>query len=474
LRILRFYLILPKSSGTITLERYQVQKPDEKILIVEDDNAQLETLAEILSPLGSILTAESGSEALDIIKQEQPAVVVADLVLPGNVDGLKILRFTGEATPETPVILITGHATVETALEAMKSGAYDYLMKPIDIRRLRALVQKALERYRLATEKKRLLEAIESDTVFMGMVGVSDGMRDVFRKISAVAPTDTTVLIIGESGTGKELVAEAIHKLSNRPGKLVKINCSAIPEHLLESELFGYEKGAFTGALRRKPGKFELANGGTLFLDEIGDMPPALQSKLLRVIETGEVEPLGATSAKKVDVRIIAATNQDLERLMKEGKFRQDLYFRLRVFVIEIPPLRKRREDIPILVSYFLRQISAKLGKKITSLSKDVMDAFMEYDWPGNVRQLRNALEEIAILAEGETINVLPTFIEKEAIKPSLEGKTMEEIEREAIALALKKTGGNRVKAAKMLGIGTRTLYRKIEKYGLEKEGKND
>ena len=451
-----------------------MQKPDEKILIVEDDNAQLETLAEILSPLGSILTVESGSEALDIIKQEQPAVVVADLVLPGNVDGLKILRFTGEATPETPVILITGHATVETALEAMKSGAYDYLMKPIDIRRLRALVQKALERYRLATEKKRLLEAIESDTVFMGMVGVSDGMRDVFRKISAVAPTDTTVLIIGESGTGKELVAEAIHKLSNRPGKLVKINCSAIPEHLLESELFGYEKGAFTGALRRKPGKFELANGGTLFLDEIGDMPPALQSKLLRVIETGEVEPLGATSAKKVDVRIIAATNQDLERLMKEGKFRQDLYFRLRVFVIEIPPLRKRREDIPILVSYFLRQISAKLGKKITSLSKDIMDAFMEYDWPGNVRQLRNALEEIAILAEGETINVLPTFIEKEAIKPSLEGKTMEEIEREAIALALKKTGGNRVKAAKMLGIGTRTLYRKIEKYGLEKEGKND
>ncbi len=451
-----------------------MQKPDEKILIVEDDKAQLETLAEILSPLGSILTAESGSEALDIIKQEQPAVVVADLVLPGNVDGLKILRFTGEATPETPVILITGHATVETALEAMKSGAYDYLMKPIDIRRLRALVQKALERYRLATEKKRLLEAIESDTVFMGMVGVSEGMRDVFRKISAVAPTDTTVLIIGESGTGKELVAEAIHKLSNRPGKLVKINCSAIPEHLLESELFGYEKGAFTGALRRKPGKFELANGGTLFLDEIGDMPPALQSKLLRVIETGEVEPLGATSAKKVDVRIIAATNQDLERLMKEGKFRQDLYFRLRVFAIEIPPLRKRREDIPILVSYFLRQISAKLGKKITSLSKDVMDAFMEYDWPGNVRQLRNALEEIAILAEGETINVLPTFIEKEAIKPSLEGKTMEEIEREAIALALKKTGGNRVKAAKMLGIGTRTLYRKIEKYGLEKEGKND
>ena len=451
-----------------------MQKPDEKILIVEDDKAQLETLAEILSPLGSILTAESGSEALDIIKQEQPAVVVADLVLPGNVDGLKILRFTGEATPETPVILITGHATVETALEAMKSGAYDYLMKPIDIRRLRALVQKALERYRLATEKKRLLEAIESDTVFMGMVGVSEGMRDVFRKISAVAPTDTTVLIIGESGTGKELVAEAIHKLSNRPGKLVKINCSAIPEHLLESELFGYEKGAFTGALRRKPGKFELANGGTLFLDEIGDMPPALQSKLLRVIETGEVEPLGATSAKKVDVRIIAATNQDLERLMKEGKFRQDLYFRLRVFVIEIPPLRKRREDIPILVSYFLRQISAKLGKKITSLSKDVMGAFMEYDWPGNVRQLRNALEEIAILAEGETINVLPTFIEKEAIKPSLEGKTMEEIEREAIALALKKTGGNRVKAAKMLGIGTRTLYRKIEKYGLEKEGKND
>ena len=451
-----------------------MQKPNEKILIVEDDKAQLETLAEILSPLGSILTAESGSEALDIIKQEQPAVVVADLVLPGNVDGLKILRFTGETTPETPVILITGHATVETALEAMKSGAYDYLVKPIDIRRLRALVQKALERYRLATEKKRLLEAIESDTVFMGMVGVSDGMRDVFRKISAVAPTDTTVLIIGESGTGKELVAEAIHKLSNRPGKLVKINCSAIPEHLLESELFGYEKGAFTGALRRKPGKFELANGGTLFLDEIGDMPPALQSKLLRVIETGEVEPLGATSAKKVDVRIIAATNQDLERLMKEGKFRQDLYFRLRVFVIEIPPLRKRREDIPILVSYFLRQISAKLGKKITSLSKDVMDAFMEYDWPGNVRQLRNALEEIAILAEGETINVLPTFIEKEAIKPSLEGKTMEEIEREAIALALKKTGGNRVKAAKMLGIGTRTLYRKIEKYGLEKEGKND
>ncbi|RKZ30943.1 hypothetical protein DRQ33_07490, partial [bacterium] len=350
---------------TIILLFYFDMANKEKILIIEDDVNQLETLSDVLSPLGEIITTTQGKEALELSIKHEPAVILADLVLPDKVDGLEILNFCGEKFPDSPVILITGHATVETALKAMKSGAYDYMVKPLDIRRLRAVVEKALERYRIASERTRLLSAIEGESIFQGMVGVSPQMQEIFKRISAVAQTDSTVLITGESGTGKELVAEAIHNLSERTGRLVKINCSAIPENLLESELFGYEKGAFTGANKRKQGKFELADKGTLFLDEIGDMPLSLQSKLLRTIESSEVEPLGAEHPVKIDVRIITATNQDLEKLMREGKFRNDLYYRLKVFSIEIPPLRERPEDIPPLIAYFLKKLSVKFDKSI-------------------------------------------------------------------------------------------------------------
>ncbi len=439
----------------------------EKILVVDDEPAELETLAEILESMGDVITAPDGETAVQMALDYQPGVVISDLVLPGEIDGMKLLQFCRERLPDTPVILITGHATVETAIEAMKSGAYDYLVKPIDVRRLRALVNKALEHHRIAAERTRLLETIDGEGVFQGMIGVSPQMREVFRRIKAVAPTDSTVLILGESGTGKELVAEAIHNLSPRTGKLVKINCSAIPENLLESELFGYEKGAFTGATRRKPGKFEIAHSGTLFLDEIGDMPPALQAKLLRVIETGEVEPLGAREPIKVDVRIIAATNKNLPELIKTGKFRDDLYYRLSVFTIELPPLRERPEDIPPLVAFFLKKLSAKFGRKIKGVSRDVMDAFVNYPWEGNVRQLRNALEEMVILSEGEVLDRLPSFMAKKDESFPVEG-TLEDLERRAIENALKKTRGNKSKAARLLGIGLRTLYRKIEKYKID------
>ena len=437
-----------------------------KILIVDDESVELETLCDVASSLGEIIGSTDGSKALEIIQNEKPALIITDLVLKDEIDGIKILDFAKEKIPDSPVILVTGHASVETALKAMKSGAYDYLVKPIDIRRFRAIIEKALERYKIANERTRLLAAVDSETQFQGMVGVSPQMHKVFKMITAVAPTDSTVLILGESGTGKELVAEAIHNLSGRTGKLVKINCSAIPENLLESELFGYEKGAFTGATKRKPGKFELADGGTLFLDEIGDMPLQLQAKLLRTIESAEVEPLGAEKPIKIDVRIITATNQNLEELMSVGKFRNDLYYRLRVFVIEIPPLRERTEDIPPLVSFFLRKLSAKFGRDIKGVSPRVMKAFLSYSWQGNVRQLRNALEEIAILSQDEILDELPSFIEQPE-KIRLDG-TMEQLEKQAIENALKKTHGNKTRAAKLLNIGLRTLYRKIEKYKIE------
>jgi len=434
-------------------------------LVIEDDPIQRETLCDVLASVCTIASAGDSAEAINIAERSHPSVVISDLVLPGDIDGLALLRWFNANMPDVPVILITGHATVETALDAMKSGAYDYLVKPVDIQRLRAVTQKALERYQIAAERRRLKEVIEGDASLCGLVGVSSPMREVFRKINAVAQIDTTVLIAGESGTGKELVAEAIHKLSGRKGALVKVNCSAIPENLLESELFGYEKGAFTGANANKPGKFDIADKGTLLLDEIGEMSLPLQSKLLRAIESGEIEPLGATKPHNINVRIVAATNQDLLKLIEAGKFREDLYFRLRVFPIVIPPLRERKEDIPLFISHFLRQISEKLGKRIIGISKPVMDALLNYHWSGNVRQLRNALEEMAILATGEELDNLPLSISEFPQRTNVpdELKPIEQLEREAILRAMKETDGNKTRAAMLLGIGLRTLYRKLK-----------
>lgn len=441
----------------------------DKILVIEDDDEQRFALMEVLSSVGQVFSAVDAQQAIAMLKNLSPSVVITDLVLPGDMNGLSMLQWLNENMPDTPVILITGYATVETALEAMKSGAYDYLVKPIDIKRLRALTHKALERYRIASERSRLLSVIESESSLCGLVGVSKPMRDVFRKIKAVAQMTTTVLLTGESGTGKELAAEAIHKLSMRKGSLVNVNCSAIPEALLESELFGYEKGAFTGALKSKPGKFDLADKGTLFLDEIGEMAISLQAKLLRTIESNEVEPLGALKPHPVDVRIIAATNQNLQELIAQGKFRQDLYYRLCVFTIRMPSLRERKEDIPILISHFLRQLSMKFSRKLTGLSQRAMKAMQEYPWQGNVRQLRNAIEEMAIISTDEILDKLPDWMEKKEVQHIGRVATMEQLEKQAIESALLETGGNKSRAAKILGIGLRTLYRKMKKYGIEK-----
>ncbi len=442
------------------------------ILIVDDDENQRDTLVEALAAFGEIHAAASGEEAKRLAAKIKPALVVTDLMLPGEIDGMGVLKFCRENFTATEVIMVTGHATVETALLAMKAGAYDYLTKPVELRRLRLLVQKALERYSITAERDMLLNAIEGETTFFGLVGSCTQMREVYKKIAAVAGIDSTVLVCGESGTGKELVAQALHKLSKREGECINVNCSAIPEHLLESELFGFEKGAFTGALKKKEGKFELANGGTLFLDEIGDMPASLQAKLLRALESGEIEILGASKPIKVDVRIVAATNQNLEKLIADGKFRADLYYRLRVFVINLPPLRERHGDIPLLISHFLKKLSAKLGKRITGVSKEVLDALSVYTWEGNVRQLKNALEEMCILAEDEILYELPSFISPvehvESAVPIAESGTMDDLEKLAIEQTLARCSGNKTMAAKLLGIGLRTLYRKIEKYGIE------
>ena len=450
-------------------DNYIAMDNREKILVVEDDTSQRETLLDVLSTTCPTAGAENGDEAVALAQKINPAVVVSDLVLPGKTDGIALLHWFNSNMPDVPVILVTGHATVETALDAMKSGAYDYIVKPVDIRRLRAVVQKALERYRLASEHRELLQAMRTDAGLCDIIGASEPMREVFRKILAVSEMDTTVLVVGESGAGKELVAEAIHRLSHRKGELVKVNCTAIPEHLMESELFGYRKGAFTGAHADKPGKFDTADGGTLFLDEIGEMHIPLQAKLLRTIESGEVEPLGATKAHSVNVRIVAATNTNLAEQMKRGRFREDLYYRIGVFAIELPPLRDRREDIPLLISHFLKILSTKLGKRITGISKPVMNALMEYPWRGNVRQLRNTLEEMAILCTGATLDCLPDSLNMTVITPlAARGvRPMRHLEKEAIEAALVETRGNKTAAARLLGIGVRTLFRKIKEYGI-------
>ncbi len=440
-----------------------------RILIVEDNHDELETMMELLSQGDyELIGATSGEDALKKLESSDIDLVLADLVLPGKVNGLELLQKSRKLKLPPEFIMITGYATVETAIEAMKNGAYDYLVKPVDIKRLRVLVSKALEKRTLA---KRLSFIDYNEWGFEGIVGKSPAITRIFDTIKLVAPTSSTVLILGESGTGKELVANAIHNLSPRKEKpLYKINCSAIPENLFESELFGYEKGAFTGAYTTCEGKLELANGGTVFLDEIGDFPLHLQPKLLRVLEDGIIERIGARKPIKVDIRFIAASNRDLETMVYKEKFRADLFYRLRVITINVPPLREHKEDIPLLVNYFIKLIGERVGKKITGIEPRILDAFKEYDWPGNVRELKNAIEEMITLSTSEMLNVIPSFLKKnKKIKTETndaEKLDLEELEMEAIRKALQKYNGDKIKAANSLGISLRTLYRKLKKMG--------
>jgi two-component system response regulator HydG len=450
-----------------------------RVLIIDDDRLHADTVAEVLERVGyDCAVAVSGSAGAKKIEAESWDVVLTDLKM-ADMDGLGILRKSKRELPHAEVVVITGHADVKTTLQAWKEGASDYLLKPLNLNQLRAIVDKAAERVRLARAYRDLKRQLDEKFGFEGVVGNSPKMHEVIKKLKSIAPTSATVLIQGETGTGKEMVAKAIHYNSPRKDKhFVAMNCTALNENLLEDELFGHEPGAFTGAERLRKGRFEHANGGTLFLDEVGDMPPTLQAKLLRVLENQEVFRIGSNDPIKVNVRLLSATNRDLEAAVARGEFRQDLYFRLKVVTVKLPPLRERREDLPLLTAYFIKDFSQKHGKQVTGLSEPLRKAMASYDWPGNVRELRNTIESMVVqdgdgqlglddLQEGDTLGL--HLHDGDAASPaSLVGRPLTEVQRYYIEKTLELTGGNREEAAKKLGIGERTLYRIIQDWKVQ------
>jgi len=446
------------------------------ILVIDDNEEHASATAEALQKVGyKCRIATSGKEGLKIIEAGEIDIVITDLIMH-DIDGLQILKTTKERLPEAEVILITGYGTVETAVDAMQKGAATYLLKPININHLRAEVNKLVEKQGLVRNNKELHKQLDEKYGLSGIIGNSPKMQKVLNIVNQISGTTATILITGESGTGKELISKIIHNNSLRKNNpLVVLNAAAIPESLLESELFGHEKGAFTGAMYQRKGKFEYANHSTLFLDEIGDMPLSTQVKLLRVIEDGVVTRVGSNESIEVDVRLLAATNQDLEKLIKEGKFREDLYFRLNVVSVKLPPLRERLEDIPLLIDAFLREFSQTHNKKVSIISPDARKILYKYPWPGNVRELKNCIESMVVVSMKDAIDTedIPDHIlqrsSETSTAPSLvAGITIEEAERELIKSTLVTVGGNREEAAKMLGIGERTLYRKLDRYGLK------
>lgn len=456
-----------------------------KILIVEDDPNQSKILSEFLKHKGyRVETSLSGKEAIQQLSLAQEVsspvdVIILDWKLP-DIDGLNLLGTIKEKHPFVQVIMLTAFGSVERAVEAIRKGAYHYLTKPVNFEELLIVIEKAIRELKLQKEVEVLKRRLEALTVpeIPHFIAESPKMKELLTLVSRVAGTDATVLILGESGTGKEVVAKLIHTLSHRRDKsFMTINCAAIPEGLLESELFGHEKGAFTGAHQVKPGLFELAHKGSLFLDEIGDMPLQLQAKLLRVLQNGTFHRVGGTREMAVDVRIIAATNRDLESMVKEGTFREDLFWRLNVFSIYIPPLRARKEDIPALVNRFLKLFSEKHGKKVKSVSREAMERLLHHDYPGNVRELENIMERAVIMAEDEIIRLedLPPYLKTKPAEITLSTyddlplpEAVALLERTRIKEALKKSGGVKTKAAEMLGISERVLRYKLEKYGID------
>lgn len=446
-----------------------------RVLVIDDEEFHAETVAESLQRVGyECVVATSGSAGARKIEQEDFDVILTDLRME-DMDGLAILRKAKQELPDAEVVLITGHGDVKTAVQAMQQGAAHYLLKPVDLAELRAMVDKAAERLRLARANRELKRQLDEKFGFEGVIGNSAKMRDVINRLKAYATTSATVLIQGETGTGKELVAKALHTNSPRKNKaFVAMNCTALNENLLEDELFGHEPGAFTGAEKLRKGRFEFANGGTLFLDEVGDMPPTLQAKLLRVLENQEVFRIGSNEPIKVNVRLLSATNRDLEAAIADGTFRQDLYYRLKVVTVKLPPLRERREDIPLLTTHFLKEFNERHGKHVKRIAEPVRKAMAAYDWPGNVRELRNLIESMVVqdldcvldiddLQEGDNLR-RAQFGESQPASPSnLVGKPLSEIERYYIEQTLAMTKGNREEAAQMLGIGERTLYRIIQ-----------
>jgi len=447
-----------------------------KILVVDDEPAERDGLARLVGQWGyEVETASSGEEALNLIETHHPAVVLTDLVLP-EMDGLTLLQKLRETGRPPIVLLVTGHATVESAVEAMRHGAFDYLTKPVDATRLQVLLEKSIEQESLSREVSFLRHQLRQKGSFGQLVGQSKGMHEVYRWIELAATSTAPVLVYGESGTGKELVARTIHDLSNRRNKpFVAINCAAIPETLIESELFGHERGAFTGATERRLGCFELADGGTLFLDEIAEMDNSTQAKLLRVLQEGSFRRVGGGKAEiQVDVRVIAATNRVPTDAMAQGQLREDLFYRLNVFAIRLPALRERKEDIPLLARTFIDEFNRQDNRQVRGLTPDAEKALDRYGWPGNVRELRNVIQRAVVLGGTGLIGTehLPENVLRatEPAKPGPSGtvRTIRELEREEILRALEETNQDKRKAAALLGISLKTLYNKLAKYGIQ------
>ncbi|HZX93961.1 MAG TPA: sigma-54 dependent transcriptional regulator [Myxococcales bacterium] len=448
----------------------------ERVLVVDDEPNARSALRLILGEEGyEIAEAEDGEVALSRMEEFAPAVVLADVRMP-RMDGLALLRKAKERGSDAVFIMMTAFATVEAAVEAMRAGAENYLVKPLDVNSVLVFLQKAVEKRRLLRESQALRERVRDRYKLTGMVGEAPELQAVYQVVKQAAPTRATMLVLGESGTGKELIAQAVHEESDRSDKpFVKVSCAALSETLLESELFGHEKGSFTGAAGRREGRFELADGGTLFLDEIGEISLSTQVKLLRVLQTREFERVGGTQSLTVNVRLVAATNRDLAAEVKAGRFREDLFYRLNVVAVTLPPLRRRKGDIPALVSHFVEKYASSYGKQVKGLAPGTLNALLGYDWPGNVRELENAVERAVVLCKSRelTADDLPPTLQ--GPRPAgrdaaslIPGATMAEIEREAILRTMELVGGSSAKAAEMLGISIRKIQYRLKEYSGE------
>ena len=448
-----------------------------RILVVDDDSSACEALEVILSREGyTVLTAASGDKALTYLQSQEVDLLLSDVKMP-QMDGLTLLRHVKAEDAGLVVVMMSGHSDVSVAVAAMKEGAFDYLVKPLSRDDVLRTVRKALSVRALLVENLVLKRQVRDQFARAHVIGSSPAWRRVCELVEQVAPSRATVLLTGESGTGKELIAGLLHRLSPRAERpFIVLNAAALPATLLEAELFGYERGAFTGALQRKPGHFELAHGGTLFLDEVGDMPPEVQVKLLRVLQDGAFQRVGGTHAIQVDVRLVAATNKDLVQEVAAQRFRHDLYYRLNVIMMVLPPLRDRRQDIPLLVAYFLRKYSAQNHKEVQAIQQEALQQLQTYDWPGNVRELENVIERAVVLAQGPIITVAELSLETPQDKGQAvtgdyvvlpANASLAQIERETIIQALQRSEGNRQVAARQLGIGVSTLYRKLKEYQL-------
>ncbi|MBK9517290.1 MAG: sigma-54-dependent Fis family transcriptional regulator [Anaeromyxobacter sp.] len=450
-----------------------------RVLIVDDDAEGREALAELTARWGhDVQTAVDGSEALRRAIEWHPDVILSDLVMP-NMDGLWLLRALRAELPDCPVVLLTGRGSIQIAVQAIKEGAWDFIEKPLEIPRLRIVLERALEKKETMREVQLLRRRLAALAPGTDMVGSGPAMQKVFELVKKVAPSAASVVIGGESGTGKEVVARAIHNLSPRKDKaFVALNCSAIPATLIESELFGAERGAFTGADQRRLGCFELAHNGTLFLDEIGELPSELQAKFLRVLEERRIRRLGGRAEVEVDVRVLCASNRDLKEEIRRGRFREDLFFRLGVFSIALPPLKERREDIPLLVQHFIAKFNAETGKHVQGLTPQAQEVLQGYAWPGNIRELRNTVERAMILADGELLGEehLPPDMsssgpEAAGLRLAM-GLPLDLVEKDYILASLQRNGGNKARTAELLGISEKTLYNKLNRYTAEARGR--